>query len=942
MKRILPLLGLLLILLGCKKDPIRVYSKDFNVSMTVPSTHAVSMVGSEIPLTLSINDFDSDNQGEFQTVFNTHSSGTIRINDKEIPQGTTYAYDYRLKKMRLDFVYIPSSEGDKTIEVEIRCNGVVRKANAKVKAISPETSMTFTLPEEPIIPETPISVPLEILTNNENMNLTAVFVKGSGKVELDGKVIDSEEGVPARNGTLRIVCTFSSAGEQVIDFTLKGRYGEPKKATLKVVVGAPVWGFTVEKMSPDKRLKLNTNHSFIFKIDDKAEGNEFSCKYRFLRGSANLSFDGVDVEPSRAFKVGRGSSIALINPKSVGTIEIEFVVTDKFGVEHKDTAVFYTLGGLTLSITPQTQTVLVGDEAKVEVRVSEENYKESFTVKFERLIAENSYETVSTRTVSSGTHEFRYTPQTTGVITFKVTASDKHGQSVYDIFTLDARSQKIDITAPKLEYSDDIHQPVYFEMNVSEKSYTGRFWLYWDIDLGEAELKSVDRDTEQEIAPRNYTEIRNGKNRFKFTPHFVGKAPIKFTIKDERNQTTQYNSIFFTSSAKIEALATEGGRAEGGKRTSDGVSQHSIIATPNHGYDFAHWYKTSDPNKYPVSTSKTFSFVVKDNVSYTALFRLKEFIVKILATTGGSVAFEGYTSLHRSMQYGSSATVVATPNSGYDFTGWYNKGRKLSNQLRYSFVVNDAADLEARFMKQKMNLNISSMAGGTVRYGATTQKSHHARLDYGSNVTLEAIPERTYAFSGWYEGGRLVSSSSSYNFNIEKHTNLEARFRKLIYTMTTSVYPRSEAGTIVLNSPNGTYNHGDNVSATINPNALHRTGYTFEGWKVNGAIVSRATTYSYIAESDIELVASFVPKKYPVNVKYAGVAQYGLASISSNPAIYGEPILVRTYPETETTYHKVEITSGSERAISSEISGARTARIICRGVTTVTIWTLNK
>lgn len=940
MKKILLLL-LFVILAGCKKDEVKVYSKDFSVSMTVPSTYAVSMVGSEVPLTISINGFDADNKGEFQTVFSTQSSGAIRVDGKEIPQGTTYAYDYRTKKMSLDVVYIPSSEGDKTIEVEVRCNGVVRKASVQVKAISPSTSMTFTLPETSLLPGTPVSVPLEILTDNEHLSLTAVFVKGAGKVELDGKVIDSDEGVPARNGILRLVCTFDSPGEQVIDFTLKGRYGEPKKATLTLSVGTPEWSLTVEKMPTSQHLDLNSAHSFIFRINDEAVGNEFSCKYRFLSGSADLSFGGVGVHPSRAFKVGAGSSIAIITPKSVGKIEIEFVVTDKFGNEHKDTAVFYTLGAIGLSVSPQTQNVLVGDESKVDVVVSEENYNESFTLKFERLTAPNSYETLSSRTVSKGTHEFRYTPSTPGTYTFRVTATDKHSQSTYQIFSLEARAQKIVVTAPKLEHTGDIHQPVYFEMNVSEKSYTGRFWLSWEVATTGSELKSVEQGREQEIAPRNYTEIKNGKNIFKFTPNYVGTYPIKLSLKDERNQVLEYRDIRITSQAKVEALATAGGRAEGSQKVSDGQTPHTITAIPNHGYDFLHWIKTDNPTD-PISTNKTYRFIVKDNVSYTAVFKLKEFIVKVSSTTGGTASIEGSSALYKSFQYGKSAAVVATPTAGYDFVGWYAGGQQVSTQTRYQFVVANNTDLEARFSRQKMTLNVSSTPGGTVRYSATTSASHHATLPYGTNVVLEALPESTYSFVGWYEGNRLVSSSISYSFQLQKHTNLEARFRRLIYTMTTSVYPRSEAGTIVLNSPNGTYNHGDNVSATINPSVLHRSGYTFEGWKVNGAIVSRETTYSYVAKDDVQLVASFKAKTYPVEIRYAGVARYGLASISSNPAVYGEPVVVRTYPESDETYHTVEITSGSERASSSEISGARTARVICRGATIVTIWTLNK
>lgn len=942
MKKLLALLVGLLILVGCKKDQqVKVYSKDFSVSLTVPSTYAVSMVGSSVPLTISINGFDADNQGEFQTVFSTQSSGTIRIDDKEIPQGTTYAYDYRLKKMSLDFVYVPSSDGDKTIEVEVRCNGVVRKATAQIKAVSPETSMSFTLPEEPLIPDTPVSVPLEILTNNENLSLTAVFVKGAGKVELDGKVIDSEAGVPARNGTLRLVCTFTSAGEQVIDFTLKGRYGEPKKATLTLSVGAPEWSLTVEKMNTSQHIDLNTDHSFIFRINDEAVGNEFSCKYRFLSGNADLSFGGVQVSPSRAFKVGAGSSIAIVTPKSVGKIEIEFVVTDKFGNEHKDTAVFYTLGAISLSVSPQTQNVLVGDESKVDITVSEENYNESFTLKFERLTSPNTYEALSSRTVSKGTHEFRYNPSTPGTYTFRVTAIDKHGQSTYQIFSMEARAQKIVVTAPKLEHIGDIHKPITFEVNVTEKSYNGRFWLSWDMDKSGSELKSVEQGREQEVAPRNYTEIKNGKNIFKFTPNYVGTYPLKMSLKDERDQVLEYREIKFTSQAKVEALATEGGRTEGSQKVSDGQNPHTIIATPNHGYDFIHWIKTDNPTD-PISTSKRYSFIVTDNVSYTAVFRLKEFIVKVTSTAGGSAAIEGSTALYKSFQFGKSAAVVATPTAGYDFVGWYSGGQQVSTQTRYQFVVSDNTNLEARFARQKMTLNVSSTDGGTVRYSATIQKSHNATLPYDTNVSLEARADATHSFAGWYEDNRFVSPSAGYSFQIKKHTNLEARFEILESVVVARVFPRTEAGTVSYNSSTRRYKHGQNIVVTITPNEAHKDGYTFVGWRdQSGKILSRSQTYSFVAQQQIyQIEAVFEPKQYEIYIESnqgysATFEEMGIARLvpQNKIASYGEEIIIETSTPPNDYAYLTYLFSGSTTITTGEKIGQGKWRLkaICRG-----------
>lgn len=908
-----------LLFFSCKEDPVRVYSKDFSLRLTLPESYKQSMVGSEVPLTLEINEFSQDNDGEIQTLFSTNSSGTLHFGDKEIPQGSVYAYDYRSKKMTLDFTYSPSSDGEKTIEVEVRCKGVVRKASVKITAVSPETAMTFNIPETTIIPEAPVSIPFNLYTNNEELTLKAIFVKGSGKVELDGKLLSGSEPLKIRSGSNRLVCTFSKAGEQVIDFILKGRYGDPQKTTLTLNVGVPEWAFTVEKMNPDQRIELNRNHSFIFKINANAEGNEFSCKYRLLSGQASLSFNGVEATPSQAFKVGAGSSIALINPSSVGKIEIEFVVTDKFGVERKDTAVFYTLGSLSMSVTPQTQRVMIGDEARVVVKIAEDNYRESFTMKFERLLPTQGYELISTRTVSSGTHEFLYTPKDTGGVTFRVTVSDKHGQSAYEIFTLDARSQNIVVTAPKLEYSDDIHQPVNFEINVSEKGYNGRFWLYWDIDHNDAELKSVDRDIEQEIAPRNYTEVTNGKNRFKFTPHFVGSYPIKFTIKDERNQTINYSALRFTSSASITALATRGGRAEGSKKTADGIQPQSITAIPQEGYDFVHWYQTDKP-RFPISTSKTYSFVVKDNVSYTAVFRIKEFIIKAVAGSGGRVALEGHTALHRSLEYGSQATVVATPSAGYDFEGWFIKGNKVSTQLRHQFTVHEATTLEARFTLQKKNLNISTMTGGSVRYGSAIQRSHQASLDYGTMVDLLAIPEETYAFAGWYEGSLLVSSSASYSFNIEKHTNLEARFRKQIYKISVRSNLK-EAGRPEVLSGKSQYNHGEEVTVVANRDTFHERGYKFLGWYVGDELLSRNERYTFNMVRDIPLESRYKAQEYEITYRYRTDGEHEAPEIDVNgQSLYNGQSLKIHYGDNLNIHARI---GGHWREWTLEASGLR-------------------
>lgn len=854
------------------------------------------MVGADVPVTLSIDKFDLANPGEIQTIFSTPDGGEIQVGDEIISSGMTYTHDYRNSRMKLEFIYRASTNGEKNIVVEVHCNGVVRKANTKLTATSPETAMRFSLPDTPIIPLTPTSIGLSISSNNEAIKLSGIFVKGEGNISLDGKTIDKDTPVAVQGGINRLVLTFNKSGEHVIDFFLHGRYGEPHKETLRVNVQDPKWSFEVTKQKDSETIELGKAHSFIFNIKDESEGNYFNCKYRFLSGNAELSFNGVIAETGVSFDVMRGSTIALITPKTTGKISIEFTITDRFGTEKKDTAVFnakHPLGNINLSVSPQTQSVLVGDEATANVSISEDNYNESFTLKFEKLNG-STYSLLSSKEVSKGTHVFRYTPTETGVNTFRVTATDKNKQSSYEIFTMEARAQQISVTAPKLEYTTDIHKKVTFEINVTEKGYNGRMFLYWDIDpsASKSTLYSVENGREQEISPRNYTEIKNGKNVLAFLPHFVGKYPIKFTLKDERNQTLPYNLIHVTSQAQVTVSATTGGRVEGTKKISTANYRHSVKATPNHGYDFIHWYKTGESDKVAISTNANYSFVVSDNTKLTALFRLKAFIIKVAQIGQGAVSIKGATGLHANLQYGSNATIIAKPTEGWTFKGWYLSGKKVSDNATYSFKVSDNATYEARFEVQKMNLNISSTAGGVVRYGSSVQGNHNAQINYGNAVNITAIPNEKYRFIGWYSNDRLVSQASSYSFVIKSHTTLEARFELMIYNIKPNI-SHSEAGSVNI-SPNKTqFEYGDQVSISCSPNQEHRFGYDFSGWYNGAERLTPELIYSFNVKGPINPIAKFIPKKYPLTVLgnyYSDVTTTLEGASSETEMHYGEEI----------------------------------------------------
>lgn len=127
---------LLVSLMSCKKEGIDVVNKNFSVELRQPQGEIVPRVGEQLTLNLSITGFDiKNNKEEIETYFYVkniegESTGAFSTTDqKEIPIGKNFTYDYRKNGMSLDFLYTPTQDGDQDLVVEIRCGGVTKTAS---------------------------------------------------------------------------------------------------------------------------------------------------------------------------------------------------------------------------------------------------------------------------------------------------------------------------------------------------------------------------------------------------------------------------------------------------------------------------------------------------------------------------------------------------------------------------------------------------------------------------------------------------------------------------------------------------------------------------------------------------------------------------------------------------------------------------------------------
>ncbi len=276
----------------------------------------------------------------------------------------------------------------------------------------------------------------------------------------------------------------------------------------------------------------------------------------------------------------------------------------------------------------------------------------------------------------------------------------------------------------------------------------------------------------------------------------------------------------------------------------------TLTATPNTGYDFQKWTKGGTT----VSTNASYPFTVTETATYKAHFTIKSYTigVSVNPTNGGTVEGGG------TYDHGQSCTVKATPADGYAFTNWTDDGEVASESAEYPFTVTGSRNLVANFKELQANeysiqVSANPTEGGTVTGGGTYHENEQCKVKATSNAG--------FTFINWTENGNQVWDLAEYEFTVEGNRILVANFEAEApaeYTINVSANP-SNGGTV---TGGGTYQQGDQctVEATANE------GYTFINWTEDGEVASINARYTFIVNSDRNLVANFQVQSYTISV----------------------------------------------------------------------------
>lgn len=311
-----------------------------------------------------------------------------------------------------------------------------------------------------------------------------------------------------------------------------------------------------------------------------------------------------------------------------------------------------------------------------------------------------------------------------------------------------------------------------------------------------------------------------------------------------------------------------------------------LVANPDDHNVFVRW--TVDGKE--VYAEPMYNFYIYDDLTITAHFAVEKHTVEATVEHGTVTGTGEY-------EYGTMATIVATPEEGYHFVDWTESGLYVSDKATYQFSVERDMDFTGTCEINKYDIQVEVYEPGTGEvFGGGLD------IEHGTEVSIDAVPATGHRFVYWKNFAKdlVVSEQPNYTFRATEDATLTAIFVPLTYRIAAQAEHGDVDGT-------GEYEYGETATLTATPH----TGYEFVRWEIDGAEVSTNPVYSFTVEDHVMLTAIFQALKFDINL-YAA-AEDGTATINgatSGTFEYGTTVTAIATPATGREF--VNWTVGSE------------------------------
>jgi hypothetical protein len=264
------------------------------------------------------------------------------------------------------------------------------------------------------------------------------------------------------------------------------------------------------------------------------------------------------------------------------------------------------------------------------------------------------------------------------------------------------------------------------------------------------------------------TKLDDVKGVFSGTPTAAGA--FTFTVVATLDGSDPVVSVSKTYTVTIPGgvpltgtITTSASPVAGGTTTGDGTFDNgtavTVVATHSPNYAFVNWTEGG----VEVSVSAVYPFTVNADRTLVA-----NFVPTYTIATSAEPNAGGTTGGDATYNSGSSVTVTATANAGYNFVNWTEGGIEVSASASYGFTATANRTLVANFALNTYTITTSASpsAGGSTSGGGP--------FNHGELVTVFASANAGYTFVNWTEGGIAVSGSASYGFTATANRTLVA------------------------------------------------------------------------------------------------------------------------------------------------------------------------
>lgn len=334
-----------------------------------------------------------------------------------------------------------------------------------------------------------------------------------------------------------------------------------------------------------------------------------------------------------------------------------------------------------------------------------------------------------------------------------------------------------------------------------------------------------------------------------------GVSTVLVTSENGNNSTTYtVNHAYAYYQVSLSVAPPSTGTVTG-SGTYGGGFDATVTATAATDYLFLNW----TDGGVIVSTDAVYTFTVAGNTSLVAHFVPAFYEITATADPVGSITGAG------TYPYGGEATLIATPNQGYDFVEWTENGNVIGTES--ALVITDITanhDVIAHFLLQTVIVTTTAnpAEGGSITGGGP--------VGYGFNVTLNAFPNEGYILENWTEDGNILGTDPVLILmNVNSDRSITGNFMESANTYTVSATANPPEGGIILGMGNVPLGGSITLTAITDPD------YVFLNWMENEVILGTDTsiTLTNVSENHY-LIANFESHVGISDIAFEGVKVY--------------------------------------------------------------------